>query len=73
MWLHQVEVVETSSYVHADGGNVGVDNGSPFQHCSEAGCHELGENDRLSFQRCSDELYQVWMTQTSGHVHLTIN
>ena len=61
MWLHQVEVVKGSGHIPADRDNVVILNWSPFQLCSQAGCHQLSENDRLSFKRCSNKLDHVRM------------
>ena len=70
VWSHEVEVVQNSCHVQADGGDLMERDGSLLQHCSEAGGQELSQDDYLTLQGGPHKLDEVWVTNARSHIHL---
>ena len=68
--LHQVEVVEGSSHVQADGGDlVFQESAFVLEFSSHTGWHQLSEDDQFSPKSSSNKLQEVWVADTGCHVH----
>ena len=68
----QVEVVECSSHIGANGDELPSCEGiSLFQDTLKAGWHELSEDDGVVVHRGTNKLEEVWVPGASSHVHLS--
>ena len=73
LWLHLVQVVEGSCYVQTYGSSLAGRQIFHLHLSPQTGGHQLCQDDHLSFLGGSDELEQVGVAYSGGHVHLTPN
>ena len=72
VWLPLVEVVESTCYVHGNGLDLLIGQWVLRELCSQAGGHELSEDDgRTSLGGGSNEEEEVRMSKSWGNGHLT--
>ena len=71
VWPHQVEVVEGSGHVQTYPSGLVVSHWLFLQLPPQTGGHQLCQDHHLSFQGGSNELQQVGVTYSGGHIHLS--
>ena len=70
-WSHEVEVVEGSGHIQTDHVDMLGEYCLLLQLFPQTGGHQLCQDHHLSFQGGSNELQQVGMAYSGGHVHLS--
>ena len=71
VWSHEVEVVEGSCYINTDHVDMFREYCLLLHLLPQTGGHQLCQDHHLSFQGGSNELQQVGVAYSEGHVHLS--